>query len=166
MNENNQLYITITDKRGEGGGGTIPTPTPTSTSSVKDDEKNDSLLRRYAEHEMFHLVKGTTVKAVNYSISNIGNFTGDYIEQKQINEIKGVVSKLTTIGVSTLAGAKYGIVGAAVGFAVGVGSVFVDYIFDDMSNRNSIARNNLNIRMLRDRVGLNTIYDGSRGTEN
>ena len=165
MAENNKLYITITDKRGDGGSG-IPTPSPSDSSSAKKEQDDDSLLKRYVEHELFHLVKGTATKAVSFSINNIGNFTGNYIKQQEVNEIKQGISGVMTIGMSTLAGAKFGPWGAVAGFVVGVSSIVANTIFDDISNRANNAKNNFEISMLRERAGLNTIYDGSRGTEN
>lgn len=165
--QDNKLYITISDRRGEGGGKPVPQDEnneATSENAVR--EQQDGLLRRYVEHEMFHLAKSTATRTVNFAISNIGNFTGDYITQKEINYAKGVVSNLTTIGMTTLAGAKYGTVGAVVGFVVGAASVVTNAIFDDISNQVQISKTNYNVEQLRDRVGLNTIYDGSRGTEN
>lgn len=165
MAENNKLYITITDKRGDGGSG-IPTPSPSDSSSAKKKQDDDSLLKRYAEHELFHLVKSTAMKSVNYAISNIGNFTGDYIIQKNVSYAKGIVSNIMSVGMTTLAGAKFGPVGAIIGFVAGTSSIAIGSVFEDMSNRADNAKNNFNIEMLRERVGLNTIYDGSRGTEN
>lgn len=159
---NNKLYITISDKRGDGNS----IPTPSSSSDNKDKNDKDNLLKRYAEHEMFHLVKGTAIKSVNYAISNIGNFTGDYIRQREVNVSKQMISNVMSIGMSTLAGAKYGPVGAIVGFVAGVSSIAIGSVFEDISNRAEITKNNFDISQLRDRVGLNTIYDGSRGTEN
>lgn len=165
-NNNEKLYITISDNRGQTSGASgKPTPKPKYAGEDEDTDKSD-LLGRYAEHQMFHLVKGATMKAVNYSISNIGNFTGDYIAQKNVNYAKGVVSNLMNVGMATLVGAKYGPVGAVVGFVAGVGSIVSGGIFDDIQNRTDTTKNNFNIEMLRERVGLNTIYDGSRGTEN
>lgn len=166
MAENNKLYITITDKRGDGGSG-IPTPSPSDSSSAKKEQDEDSALKRYAEHEVFHLVKGTAMKAVNYSISNIGNFTGDYITQKNVDYAKGIVSNMMSVGNATATGAAAGgVVGAVIGFVVGVSSIAIGSVFEEMSNRAENTKNNFNIEMLRERVGLNTIYDGSRGTEN
>lgn len=166
----NKLYITITDSRNTKNGysGSVPTKGGNAQGATANKENDeDSALKRYAEHELFHLVKGTATKAVNFSINNIGNFTGNYIQQQEVNEVKQGISGLVSIGFSTLAGAKLGgLPGAIVGFVVGVGSIVVDTVFDDISNRAQNSKNNFEISMLRERVGLNTIYDGSRGTEN
>lgn len=166
--QDNKLYITISDKRGEGGGKPVPEE-ENGTSGMtfeKMREHENDLLRRYAEHEMFHVVKSTATRTVNFAISNIGNFTGDYITQKDVNWLKGVASNVTSIGLTTLAGAKYGPVGAAIGFVVGAASVVTNSIFTEITNQVQISKSNYSIGQLRDRVGLNTIYDGSRGTEN
>ena len=167
-NNNEKLYITISDNRGQTSGASgKPTPNSQASSNKPNEENNGtSLLGKYAEHQMFHLVKGATTKAVNYSISNIGNFTGDYLKQKDVYYSKEVISNLTNLALTTYAGSQFGPIGTAIGFVVGVGSQIVGGIFEDISNRVDNAKNNYNISMLRERVGLNTIYDGSRGTEN
>lgn len=169
---NEKLYITISDNRGQTSGASGK-PTPNSQSldkailnNLADEKFDNSLLGRYAEHQLFHTVKGATMKAVNFSISNIGNLTGDYIAQKNVYYVKEAISNIMNVGMTTLAGAQFGPVGAVVGFVAGVSSIVVSGIFDDISNRVEIAKNNFNISMLRERAGLNTVYDGSRGTEN
>lgn len=160
MADKNKLYITISDERG--GGGQIPTPKP---DGAKQDQK-DNALGRYAEHELFHLVKNSAVQAVNFSLANIGNFTGDYITQRKVNEAKQAVSGLVSIGMSTIAGAQYGWVGAIVGFAVGTISTVSSGIYQDITNRVENQKLNWSISQIRERSGLNSVYDGSRGTEN
>lgn len=162
---NNKLYITISDKR-LGDGGNTPSSSNSSEREANSMSKEDNLIKRYAEHELFHLVKATTTRAINYSISNIGNFTGDYITQRKVNVAKGIVDSAVTIGVSTIAGAKYGPIGAAIGFVTGVASETIMGVLDDISNRAENTKANFNIEQLREKVGLNTKLDGSRGTEN
>lgn len=158
MAEKSKLYITISDKRGEGGGGGV--------DSEKEKEKENDTLGRYAEHEVFHFLKSTASKTINYSISNIGNFTGDYITQRKVNMCKDALDSAVSIGMTTLVGSKYGPAGAVIGFVVGVASEFTGSIFEDISNRADNVKANYNIEQLRERVGLNTLIDGSRGTEN
>lgn len=157
---NDKLYITISDNRiGQSG-------TPTSQTANQNKDKEDSSLQRYAEHQLFHTIKSTVTQTVNYQIANIGNMTGDYITQRKINVAKETVSKLSTIAMSTIAGAKYGGYGAIVGFAVGTLSVMLGSFFEINSNLLENQKTNYSISQLRERAGLNTIYDGSRGTEN
>lgn len=157
--EKNKLYITISDKRTGGGEGRA------QTESAESD--NGSMLGRYAEHQLFHLVKSTATQAVNFSINNIGNFTGDYIQQQKVNELRAQASNALNLAMSAAAGFKAGgLPGAAIGLAVGAGAIIVGNVFQDLSNRVANAKANYNIEQLRNRAGLNQTYDGSRGTEN
>lgn len=159
-----KLYITISDER---GGGT-PTPGPTGTDDGgKKEQEKSGMLGRYAEHEMFHLVKNTALKTVNYTLGNIGNFTGDYITQRKVNYAKGVISNIMKVGQATISGAMMGgPVGALIGFGIGTANIVVDSVFEFISNTVETAKQNYEIDQLRIRAGLNTTYDGSRGTEN
>ena len=154
-----KLYITISDERGGG------TPTPKPEGSKSKDKESDTL-GRYIEHEAFHLVKSQVTKEVNFSLSNIGNFTGDYITQRKVNEAKQLVDGLVSIGMTTLAGAKYGVWGAVAGFVVGTIGQLSSGFYDNITNQAENAKVNYDMSQLRNRAGLNTVFDGSRGTEN
>lgn len=164
-NNNEKLYITISDNRGQTNGANGK-PTPQPDASNQSNNSNDNTLMRYAEHQMFHLVKSATTKAVNFSLANIGNFSGDYIAQRNVNAIRQEIEGVISIGMTTFAGAKYGPVSAAIGFVVGASSLAMGTVFEEITNSFENSKANFNIEMLRERVGLNTIYDGSRGTEN
>ena len=160
MADKNKLYITITDKRD--GDGQTPTQQPKGT-----DGEKESALGRYAEHQLFHLIKNQVTKTVNFSISQIGNLSGDYTAQRKVNEVKQAISGVMQVGQSTLGGAAVGgWVGAIIGFAVGTISLISNTVQDEISNRIENTKTNLEIAALRDRAGLNSVYDGSRGTEN
>ena len=166
---NSKLYITISDDRGNGS---QSTPTKQSSggtggnNSGKQIAEEDNAVFRYAEHEMFHMAKNLATQSVNFSMNNIGNFTGDYIAQRRVNEMRQAASGIVSIGMTTLAGAKYGLTGAVVGFLVGTYSMLTGSVFEVIVNQSQNAKANYNISQLRQRVGLNSIYDGSRGTEN
>ena len=159
---NNKLYITISDKR-LGDGQATGSETPSTNT---EEEKQSNSIRRYAEHELYHFVKSAAMTTINYSISNIGNMTGDYITQRKVTTAKQMVESGVSIAMTTIAGAKYGSVGAAIGFAVGVGGNAINGYFEDLKNRVENTKTNYNIEQLRNKVGLNTKLDGSRGTEN
>ena len=159
-NNNNKLYITISDNRG----GSPDTPTPKPQSAEKKQE--DDTLGRYIEHEMFHLAKSQMTQAVSFALGNIGNFTGEYIVQRKVNALRQFASGIMNIGTATLAGAKYGAPGAVIGFVVGTVSQLSSGVFERIQTSAEYAKTNYDIAQLRDKVGLNTVYDGSRGTEN
>ena len=163
MADKNKLYITISDNRG--GGDSVPTPQP---DGGKSEKKKEDTLGRYIEHQVFHLVKQQAQAAVNFALGNIGNFTGDYFIQTRINEARKNVSGFMNIGMMTVAGAQAtgSWVGAVVGFAVGSISQISSGIFDTITKEVENRRTNYEISQLRERAGLNTTLDGSRGTEN
>ena len=160
MAEKNKLYITISDERGGDG----PTPMPQPEGAKK---KDSNALGRYAEHQMFHLIKQQATQAVNYAIANIGDLTGDYIAQRKVNVAKQAISGVMQVGEATLAGAGVGgWVGAIIGFVVGGISLVTSSVYNEIEARKNNRIANLEIAQLRDRAGLNAVYDGSRGTEN
>lgn len=159
MANKNKLYITISDERS--GDGNTPTPQPDGT-----DKEETSVLGRYVEHQMFHLIKAQATQAANFALSNIGNFTGNYSVQRKVNELKQASSNIMNIGMSTLAGAQVGFVGAIVGFALGTISVVSSSVYQIIENDVENQKANYSIAQLRERAGLNTVFDNSRGTEN
>lgn len=165
-----KIYITISDKRyGRNTSESVELVNKPNLQNFSGGEKEskDNIIGRYAEHQMFHLVKGQAVRFVNFATSNIGNLTGDYLAQKKVNEVKQTVSAVMGIGVATIAGAKVaGGWGAAIGFAVGAASILSNQVYSDVENWRNVNRTNLEINQLRDRAGLNALLDGSRGTEN
>ena len=161
MAKNDKLYIIITDKREES---VATTPAPSDSAIQSND---DTAFGRYAEHEFFHLIKENINRGANFAINNIGNITGDYISQRGVNEAKQLASGLTGVAMSTIAGFKIGgQAGAIVGFIAGTASALSSSYFDYSQKTIDTAKANLEINELRSRAGLNTIYDGSRGTEN
>lgn len=163
----NKLYITISDNRSGHAGAQDGDATPTSGNKGGKKSDNGNAASRYAEQQLFNLVKQTAVQSVNFAVSNIGNLTGDYIAQRNVSVVKQAVSGVMSVGMSTAGGAAMGgWVGAIVGFSVGVVSLVGSSVQSEIQNRLDTAKQNLEIAQLRDRAGLNTTYDGSRGTEN
>jgi len=160
MADKDKLYITITDKRPSGE------KIPTNPNGQKSDDEDDGLFSRAVEHQMFHFVKSQTMQAVNFQINNIGNFTGDYITQRKVSRIKSGITAVVDIGMTTLAGSKYGPIGAAVGFVIGVMGATATAVYENETNLIENRRVNYSLEQLRERAGLNQLNDGSRGTEN
>lgn len=157
-----KIYITISDKRGVGG-----LSTDGSNKNGGKDQDTESLFGSYVKHEVFNFVKQQAKKVVDYSLGNIGNFTGDYTTQRQVNTSLSALSQGLGIALSTKVGFKVGgVPGALIGFAIGVAATGITNALQDNTQKNENYRTNYQIAQLRERAGLNVYKDGSRGTEN
>lgn len=167
-----KIYITISDSRGTGGGQVTPSPSvnsvPTNQTSSGENSNDGKagVVLRYAEHQFFNFLKSQSKKIINNGISNIGNFTGNYALQDDINVSLSALSSLSGIVMSTVAGAKIGgPVGALVAASVSIASQEISFQLQDRINRFQNYKVNREIEKLRIRSGLDTSTNGSRGTE-
>ena len=138
MAKGSKIYITISDKRGSGTIGQSDTGAKTT-----EEEKEDKALSKYLQHQFFATIKSQTKQAVRYAVNNIGNFTGDYQTQRQMQSVVSLADFMVDLGTSAI----------------------------NLAEQNSIGRVenkrlNYTIDILRQRSGLDTLTDGSRGTEN
>lgn len=154
-----KLYIIVTDQL-PGGQGPITPDKPKKEKKEKDD-----LLSDYAQHQFFNLITNQAKTAVQYTIGNIGNFTGSYVTQEHINNAISAIGFLERVGMAALAGSKYGGWGAAIGAAVAIVGEGVSQGLNIFSNILQMRRQNEAVAQLKDRAGLNAINNGSRGTE-
>ena len=158
-----KIYITISDQRGKGGG--VGGGPGTVINSKKQDNETTAL-GDYAKHEFFSLIKQNATKIVNYSIGNMGNFSGDYLAQTNINATMSNVSTLASYGLTAAAGAKYGgIYGAAIAVGVKMVTDAVSFGLNERTNRAQYKKTNYEISKLKDLSGLNALIDVSRGTQ-
>ena len=156
-----KIYITISDRRiGEGGGETPDTP-----QTQKDDEKKKDLLGDFLKHKFYNLVQEQAKQMGRYTLANIGNFTGDYQYQREMNvamdvlgEAVNLVSAFTT-GTMATGG---NVIGGAVAVAITVASQTINFALQESANRVSNRTQNYNIQQLRDISGLNALTNGSR----
>lgn len=95
-------------------------------------------------------------QVVSASINNIGNFTGDYVKQDQVQNIVDNVSTLASIGLSFAVSPVAGLVATA-------GFVTKSIINVVSENRQELKRER-SVELLRERSG-NSTTNGSR-TEN
>jgi hypothetical protein len=161
MINDGKIYIVITDKlpNGNGAGGV------NADNSQKDQA--EEITNHWARDRLIGETKSLIKKATMYQLSNIGNFTGDYITQTHVNDTISNVSSLANIGFSMLAGAKIaGGIGAVVGLSLAVINQTATDIMRIHSVRIQNQKTNYEIEQLRNRAGLNSRLDGSRGTEN
>jgi len=166
MADDGKIYIIITDKLPAGTSpGTGPGMATTPSGSSSGSKSN--IIMDYAAHEFFNLIKREALVAINYNLNNIGNFTGDYITQRHVNETRTILSDVASLGIATIAGAKFGgapgaIIATVVQAAGLATSAIVNYSLNQIQN----TKTNYEISQLKDRSGLNSLKDGSRGTEN
>lgn len=157
MNSDGKIYIIVTDKLPTGSGNNV----------VNQKENNDDLINHWAKDRLIDTTKSIIKSSVNYSLTNIGNFTGDYITQTKINNTIHNLNVLKGIGLGAIAGFKYGgAVGAVIGASLSVINSGVSSVEMIHSNRVQNRKTNYDIEQLRNRAGLNTLLDWSRGTEN
>ena len=161
MASNGKIYITISDERGKGG-----RPQGASGSGGGESAgKGKEALSSYITHQVFDSLKSTAIQAVNFSVNNIGNFTGDYVAQRNIqaglgNAMKGI-GYFTTAKVGMSVAGPWG---AVVAVAVkGIGDM-VSFGLQEKAQYTQNRRTNYQISEIRELSGLNTLIDGSRGT--
>lgn len=162
MAENDgKIYITISDRRF----GSNVAEADAQNQMDKKKDKEESTLLDFAQHQFFNLIERQAKQAVNYTISNIGNFTGNYIAQEQVNNALSAVGFLESVGVATLAGAKFGPWGAVIGAGIAVVGQAATTGLRIFSETLENTRQNYAINQLRSRAGMNGMNNGSRGTE-
>ena len=155
-----KLYIVITDKLDATGGDTLLD----AEGGAKKSKKQSDL--EYAKHRFFNYMESQAKQLVMYNINNVGNFTGDYVAQRKINEAIQGINILVNIGTGVLAGAKYGPWGAVAGAAIAIAGTVSTAALQSYSQYVENKKTNYAINQLRARSGLNINTDGSRGTEN
>lgn len=151
-----KIYITISDNRdGE--------TNDNSTIKTKEKDKN-SALGEYALHEFMHLIKENATEVVNYSISNIGYYTGNYQAQRDIETAIGVGNSIIGLGASFYAGVKISgmVAGGLVGLGVAGVGMAVSKGLEIKRNIEDNRRQNIRVDRLRDISGLNSLTNGSR----
>lgn len=152
-----KIYITISDTRGGSGAGV-------GNEADKQQEKGkDSALGKYIWHRFYNFVESQAKQYVNYTVSNIGNFTGDYTTQRETEEMLKIASMMIGFVTTTVAaGAKYGAPGAIIAASISIGSEAINFAYREKSESFQNRKTNRNIDMMRKRLGLEGLTDGSR----
>lgn len=151
MANDGKIYITISDNRSAKG-------TEAEINNISEKKEKESNLQRSLFNTADNFVKSQAKQFVNYSLNNIGNFTGNYQTQRDINAMTSLVN--TAIGIGS-AFARFGVAGGIVAVA-GVG---INYAYQDYSLYVANNQQNRAISMVRDLSGMNALLDGSRGTQ-
>ena len=162
MSSNGDIYITISDRRS--GGGDSPSPQPNPPQPDKPQAQDNSQKREYdyISHLAEDFLESKTREIVNAGINSIGNFTGNYQLQRDIQAGLSNLSKILGIGMATLAGAKYGPHGAIAGFVISAASTVISDTLNAISQNKAVANTNAEIEQLRTRAGLNSLTNGGR----
>ena len=165
MNADGKIYIVITDKM-PGGAQPGPGSAPTQDGD-RSDGPGGELLKHWARDRLISTAKQAAVSSVMYTLGNIGNFTGDYITQTHVNDSIANIRGIMGLGAATVSGFMMGgPIGAVIGATLSVINTGVSSIERIHSARVQNRKVNYEIEQLRDRVGMNAVLDGSRGTEN
>lgn len=156
MAENDgKIYIIITDE--QSGGGKKPEKTPEEKKEERKQKESS-----FIKHQFYNFVESQAKQFVGYAINNIGNLTGNYITQNNIQATLNLANTLKGIGLSTLVGAKYGPVGAAAGLVLSVISTGINYAYADFSYGVQVKQQNRQVKELQKLSGLDALTNGSR----
>lgn len=159
-----KIYITISDRRFGKNKAEADEQNKIDKRFSSSESSQESLLGRFIQHQFFNLIESQATQAINYSIANIGNFTGDYVKQTQVAESMNILGLVTELGVAGLAGAKFGPVGVAVSMGTVTLSKVITINQQIYAGQVENTRINNDIAQLRTRAGLNSSNNGSRGT--
>lgn len=160
-----KLYIIVTDKMPNQPDS--PMPNSDIDGNKKDDKENP--LIKYAQHRFFNFIENEAKQIVSYTVNNIGNFTGDYQAQRNINAAINHVNKLMNIGNAAVSGfvmSGGNPVGALIGTTLAIAAEGVNMGMEALSLWVQENKNNRTIARLQERSGLSGLTNGSRGTEN
>ena len=154
MPENDgKIYITISDTR---AAGSVKPPSRQADwwKETEDIVKADKQYYQNAKTIAGTMI-GMATQAANFALSNIGNFSGSYQSQREINAAKGAVLKATGfIGAATVGG-----VAGAVAYA---GVILFNFGLNEYSNQVQFNKQNYDISKLREISGLNGLTNGGR----
>lgn len=154
-----KIYITITDEPV----GNKPAPKPVSKSAKKEEEEKNNLFTDFAKHQFFNFIESQAKQFMNYTIGNIGNFTGNYQTQRQIQESLRIGNMVKGVGMATIAGATtFGLPGALIAGGIAIASQAINLIYEDHSLTVQTKQQNREIAMMRKISGLDGLTNGSR----
>lgn len=167
MNNNGKLYIIITDNPNIQSTQTTITKTTTTTTNTTKVQSagsgGDGDLLGFATHQFYHFIQQEATEIVNWSIGNIGNFTGDYVKQANIQKTISLASRVAGVGMSVVAGAQVaGPWGALIAGTIAVAGTAISIGLEDKANAFQVYKQNREIAQLRELSGLNQLTNGGR----
>lgn len=149
-----KIYIYITTDKPKSTG-------ETGESTEKKDNKNKGDM--FFAHELAHFAKAQASQMVNYALNNIGNFTGDYQTQKEIQHAVQMAGSIKNIALSAYAGFRIaGVAGGVVAGGLAIASQTINFVLAEAQAQLQINKQNYEISKLREISGLNGLTNGSR----
>ncbi len=152
MAENGKIYVILTDKRGQQPEPTPPTPDTPNPQKPKKEEKNQLL---NTTQKIGATLSTLAIQYANWSINNIGNFTGDYQAQREVHATISVGMKIAGFAGAVAAGGIWG----AVTYA---GAMAFNFALNERANKIQFAKQNYDISQLRQISGLDGLTNGGR----
>lgn len=154
MANDGKIYITISDTRDGSGGGV----------GNDADDKKKTTIGDFAKHKFFNLIQSEAKQLVNTSINNIGYFTGNYQAQRDAQVGMNLLNMLINMGTSAYAGFKATGTwqGAVIAVAVSTISQGINIGVTTHRELTEVKRNNAEVKILRERLGLESLTNGSR----
>ena len=136
-------------------------PHSSKEESTQKEEKN--VLGDFAKHQFFNLIEREAKQMVNYSLQNIGNFTGDYNAQRNVNYALSAMGVIGSIGLGAWNGLKIGgPIGALVGATTVATAQVVNFGLQLKSQNIETRKQNYSIEQMRQLSGLDGRTNGSR----
>lgn len=163
-----KIYITISDQRGSDGGNGNGGGSGASALQKEinaGDKKTDSVdpFKNYIQHSFYNFVENQARQMLDYSISNIGNFTGDYQTQRDIQSIVSVSNFGVSLVTSFMAGmAIGGVAGGIVASGIAIASKGINIGLSEWAGRVNNRNQNYSISQLREISGLDALTNGGR----
>lgn len=161
MSSDGKIYIVVTDKTP----GNTPNPfsPDPDLGPKKTAEKKDDALSRFAERKLTDFVWGQFKKDIDFQISNIGNFTGNYVVQAQAQNAQSAVMGLAGVGMAIWGATKLidpfaGIIAGGVAIA----SSIINFVHQEKINQLNFRKQNYDLDILKERSGLYALDNGSR----
>ena len=162
MNTDGKIYIVITDRMPGSPG------SPEGDGKGEGAKKSESgMVAHWARQRLLGEAKSQANSWISYGINNIGNFTGNYTAQAEVQSQFNAISRIAGIGASALAGFK---VAGPWGAAIAAGISIINTTTQLFQRNNLLLleqkRTNYAIAQLRERSAMNPYIDWGRGTEN
>lgn len=164
-----KIYITISDTRG--GSNDVATADAEAKSVANNNGK--TALGLMAFNKFISLAESQANQYVNYTVGNIGNFTGSYQAQKDAELLLKAINFTTNLGISTVGSfvqftalsggnAMVGGIAAAITATIMIGSEIATNVYRENTEAFNMRRTNRNIALMRERLGLEGLTNGSR----